>query len=81
MERAGAFVTQPHEYMGRVGPEKRTDFSGNFQRLIDLEPPDGLHIKGAVIKLSFGAVFAVNTLAFPKDLLTHSSHHFLYRTK
>ena len=62
--------------MSCVRPKERTNLFGDIQSLIYLQAPYGMYIKSAVVEFSLGTIITMNTLALPKDLLTHSSSPF-----
>ena len=77
MERAGTVVTQPHEYMGRVSPEKRTHFAGHLNRVVNAQALQRLNVKHPIVEIALSAFVSVNTLPLTKDLFDHVDSPFL----
>jgi hypothetical protein len=82
MQFRGTATTKPNQNMWCIRPEKRSNLTSHFHRRFGIKSLDRFYIYSAVIKITFGVMFSMETFSFAVNefILIHISYHLSRRT-
>ena len=75
MQLRRTFITQPHDDLRRIRPEKRSHLRRHLHRIGNTQPLQGLKVKRPIVEITASTFLAVKTLPLTKHLPRHDVHH------